>query len=856
MKPTLLIALAIFLLPDLFSQNNPSPFIGTNLTRGTNLRVLRLAVSSTGEFTQSVPGGNDQEKISEVIRQMKEWLQEINDIYGREYCVRFELIPDNLLENIIFTNAATDPWPTMSGSGCDGSSNILDIQATTIDGIIGVANYDISHVILSPSLLGGGCAGGFKTGYSGGFDLPVTRHEIGHQFSQDHTINNGGNNNFEPENAGRSIQGGNTDPYAHSRSYHELALHLITTEAATGTDVPTGNTIPTVDAGPDRTIPAITPFRLNGVATDPDAGDFITYVWDQLDGGVAQDLPTSNDTEGALFSRMLPGVIPYRDYPKLSRILNEEFATAEEDLPTQSRDLNFRLTVNDNHKFNYNGSNINASGINSDDVKVTVFNTGTPFSVTSQSTNVAYTGGSNQTITWQVGGTSLTPINTAQVKITLSADGGVSFPIVLAAATANDGSQSVTIPNINTTAARIKVEAIDNYFFDINSQDFTINQNVNIAGIKINETAPGTIVSENGQTDTYDIGLLTIPTGSVTIELDAGTQMEISLDGTNYDQSQMIVLSNSNLQTITVRGLYDSVTEGPQTGIIQHKVIASNDNTNYPIGLVGQPLSVTISDAQIPPIIGIDFDEENGNSPVNWTKVTDIRNQSLMNLSIEDGTPTGINLTTSADMCGIGGCGFSSGTFPYPQHTQALDELTGVVYARGTVTFTWSGLNPNSPYVVFIFGLGVFGDMDQSITITGDGAPVMINQVAATGTMFINGSTGTTDLLRNQGLSINSSGSGTITITVTSNLVNDEMSFAGLGLRQGTSCPESLTLDEIPISNGPYHAAINIQSKGTVQSGTNISFTAGNSIELLADQNKQFQVVSGGIFEANIGGCP
>ncbi|MCB0669047.1 MAG: hypothetical protein KDC80_24650, partial [Saprospiraceae bacterium] len=361
MKPTLIIALLIFGFPNLFSQNNPSPFIGTNLARGNNLRVLRLAVSCNGEFTQSVTGANDQEKVAEVIRQMKEWLKPINDIYGREYCVRFELIPDNLLASIIFTDPATDPWPDMSGSGCDGNANILDIQATTIDGIVGAGNYDFSHVILSNSF-NGGCAGGFKTGYSGGFDLPVTRHEMGHQFSQDHTINNDGNNNFEPENAGRSIQGGNTDPYAHSRSYHELALHLSTTEAGTGTDVPTGNNIPTVDAGPDRTIPASTPFRLEGMATDPDAGDLITYVWDQLDGGVAQDLPTANDTEGALFSRMVPAVQSYREYPKLSRVLDHDFATEEEDLPTQSRDLNFRLTVNDNHKFNYNGQLINASG--------------------------------------------------------------------------------------------------------------------------------------------------------------------------------------------------------------------------------------------------------------------------------------------------------------------------------------------------------------------------------------------------------------------------------------------------------------------------------------------------------------
>ena len=207
MKNTTLLIL-FFLVPIfIFAQNNPSPFIGTNLPRGSSLRILRLAVSANGEFTQSVPGANDTEKKAEVLRQMKIWLAEINIMYGREYSVRFELVPDNLLLSIIYPNAATDPWPNMSGgNGCDNASNILNIQASTIDGAIGAVNYDISHVILGN--FGGGCAGGFKTGYSGGFDIPVTRHEMGHQFSQAHTINNGNSTNYEPENAGRSVHVG------------------------------------------------------------------------------------------------------------------------------------------------------------------------------------------------------------------------------------------------------------------------------------------------------------------------------------------------------------------------------------------------------------------------------------------------------------------------------------------------------------------------------------------------------------------------------------------------------------------------------------------------------------------------
>jgi PKD repeat protein len=41
--------------------------------------------------------------------------------------------------------------------------------------------------------------------------------------------------------------------------------------------------------------------------------------------------------------------------------------------------------------------------------------------------------------------------------------------------TPNDGSQAVILPNVTTTTARIKVEGVDNYFFDVNDANFSIN---------------------------------------------------------------------------------------------------------------------------------------------------------------------------------------------------------------------------------------------------------------------------------------------------------------------------------------------------------------------------------------------
>jgi hypothetical protein len=104
----------------------------------------------------------------------------------------------------------------------------------------------------------------------------------------------------------------------------------------------------------------------------------------------------------------------------------------------------------------------------------TIAGTG-PFVVTAPNGGENYTGGSTQTITWNVAGTSAAPISTANVKISLSTDGGLTYPTVIIASTPNDGTEALVIPSIATVTARIKVEAAGNIFFDISNANFTIS---------------------------------------------------------------------------------------------------------------------------------------------------------------------------------------------------------------------------------------------------------------------------------------------------------------------------------------------------------------------------------------------
>lgn len=53
-------------------------------------------------------------------------------------------------------------------------------------------------------------------------------------------------------------------------------------------------------------------------------------------------------------------------------------------------------------------------------------------------------------------------------------DGGRTYPYVLAGSTPNTGSASVVLPMVGTTHARVKIEAVDNVFFDVSTGDFAI----------------------------------------------------------------------------------------------------------------------------------------------------------------------------------------------------------------------------------------------------------------------------------------------------------------------------------------------------------------------------------------------
>ncbi len=453
---------------------------------GAQLRTYRTAIATTGEYT-AFHGGTVNSGLAAVVTA----LNRVTGIYEAEVAVRMVLITNNDL--IIYTNASTDPYTNNSGS------TMLTQNVNNLNSVIGNSNFDVGHVF---STGGGGIAGlgvicgsskargvtGLPSPIGDPFYVDYVAHEMGHQFGGNHTFNgssgscSGGNRNgstaYEP-GSGTTIMayagicsGQNTqnfsDPYFHGISLDEI---IAFTTLGGGNNCPvttqTGNTAPVVSVPQGGfSIPKSTPFSITGSATDAD-GDSLSYCWEQFDLGSA-GAPGSPVGNAPIFRSFKPTASPTRYFPKLADVINNTYVMGEI-LPSYARSLTFRLTARDNRS--------GGGGMGKVSLQFSVTDAAGPFLVTSPNTAVIWDGSTTQTIQWDVAGTHAEPVNTQFVRILLSTNGGQSFSHVILESTPNDGAEQITLPNLPTTSARIKIEAVDNIYYDISNANFTILDN-------------------------------------------------------------------------------------------------------------------------------------------------------------------------------------------------------------------------------------------------------------------------------------------------------------------------------------------------------------------------------------------
>jgi hypothetical protein len=494
------------------------------------LRIFRLALVCSGEYAQFhlndqgiASDASDADKKAAVLSAMNTSMTRINGVYERDLGVRMEIVDNN--DQVIFLDAATDGIT-------DGSAGTMIGQVQTIcDNTIGTANYDIGHIF---SIGGSGLAGlgvvcvsgnkargvtGIVTPMGDPYDIDYVSHEMGHQFGANHTQNNPCNRNnstaVEPGSAS-TIMGyagiclpdvqNNSDDHFHSVSITEM-WNKIQTSASCAVTISTGNSAPVIVESEDYSIPKSTPFVLRGNASDVNSNNVLSYNWEQTDTEVAPMPPTSISTSGPAFRSNSSISSPNRYMPALPTVIAGSISSTWEVVPSVAREMNFSLVVRDNATGGGNSAR--------DDMKVTTVDI-TPFTVDGPSTNEEWLVGSNQTLNWVVGATDQAPVNTQNVTILLSTDGGVTFPITLAANTPNDGSEAFVVPNNTTSSARIMIAAVDNIFYNVNSTNFTISEAT--ASIK-DVSFEGFNLYPNPSNGNFNLQFETISTALVKLQL-------------------------------------------------------------------------------------------------------------------------------------------------------------------------------------------------------------------------------------------------------------------------------------------------------------------------------------------------
>src|SRR5690606_28235382 len=443
-------------------------------------RTFRLALACTGEYANyhgSTPQNNNK---GPALAAMATTMNRVNGLFERDATLTMQLVANN--DALVFLNPSTDPH-----SNYDGGA-MLPQNLPTCNQVIGFNNDDIGHVF---STGGGGVAylaspcSSFKAGGVTGspnpvgdpFDVDYVAHEMGHQYGANHTQHNPCNRHGpaarEPGSAS-TIMGyagicspniqNNSDAYFHAVSLAEMKTFILGWGACSE-DIDNGNTKPVITPISNYTIPYGTAFVLRGNGFDAD-GDELTYCWEQTNQQSSTQPPLATSTTGPNFRSLHPSNSPDRYMPVLSSVLQGNLTPTWEVVPNVGRTMNFALTVRDN--------NINGGEYARVNALVTTSGSIGPFTVTSQNTAVNWESESEQTITWNVAGTTNAPVNTSMVNILLSDNGGASFDYVLASNTPNDGSETITVPNIGTANARIMIEAVGNIFYAVNSTAFSI----------------------------------------------------------------------------------------------------------------------------------------------------------------------------------------------------------------------------------------------------------------------------------------------------------------------------------------------------------------------------------------------
>ena len=446
---------------------------------GNNLVTFRYAGILTAEANNEVADGTVEGGLAWIAAMVNQ----VNLVWIRELSFRLQLIENN--DQIIYTNE--NPTPDLF-TAYDMYVELPLVQQHLTD-VIGPGGWGVDQNDL---LWEYGAV--FNVGYGGGLayvpgstsanspSYAVHIHEVGHNIGSGHncTSEGGWGCSFGGTamcNRDNTLLGSYGDQY----SSHTIDIAIKYQQEMFSNNnydyqrgwlqLPTSNSIPEIIVPESGfTIPKETPFVLEGIASDLNANDQITYSWEQNDASsIAFSPPDFPPRTGPLFCSVdAKSNGNKRYFPQLESVLQNDYSTGNiEKLPFATREINMRLIARDNNLF--------SGAFNYKNVQFFVDENSGPFRITSQLSEEVWDVGSQQNITWDVANTNNpNTVNCQSVDILLSID-GTNFDIVLAENTPNDGSEYIIVPNLpSDDNYRIMIKSSDNIFFDVNNSYLTI----------------------------------------------------------------------------------------------------------------------------------------------------------------------------------------------------------------------------------------------------------------------------------------------------------------------------------------------------------------------------------------------
>lgn len=596
--------------------------IEASMCRGSQLYTYRLALACSGEYATAVCSPASP-TVPATMAAITTTLNRVNGIYEKELAMRFLLIGNN--SQVVYLNGATDPF-----TNGNELAMMNECQAT-LNTFIGATNYDAGMVLgtgnnsaasfyaVCNSPGKGKAVSGLPNPTGDIFDVGRVAHNLGHLFgaadthnSNDPTCTGGPNIGFEP-GSGTTIMSAAPgcsadnlqplpDPYFHSTSFDLITGFITGTGAGCHGIINTGNTPPrfTNNIIYGANIPMNTPFQIRGVTATDDDNDPVTFSWEEVDRGPSGTWNSALTNGAPAFRSRVPQTGSDRTFPDMQLILAGYPANPPaiqgglkgETLSTVSRGYTFSVTLRDGRGGVINaGSNCSTTTFGNYAV-FTVPGTG-PFKVNLPDGGENWSAGSQQTILWDVAGSTGPMINTQFVNIFLSADGGLTYPYLLASNVLNDGFEVVTMPAITTTTARIKIEGALNIFFDISNNNFSITPSP--VGFEFNNPSPLILSCPSPSSVSY--ALSTIANGGYTTAvnlsasgLPAGTTISFGTNPVQPGNSSTVTLNNVNT---VPQGVYYIAVTGISGAITRTRVLVLNVQTGANPVITTQPVSQT-----------------------------------------------------------------------------------------------------------------------------------------------------------------------------------------------------------------------------------------------------------------------